>query len=589
MGAEARSRFWIAELRAAGCPPTYEVLRQASHSAREVAAARRGRFKLDAGDFPRVTVRPPADWNRDPFHSIVWRNAYHRLTYLDRLFYAYSQAASAPRERRAALAQARDIVLDWIERNPRGSDRTDTRAWTDKVVGDRAPYLAYAGRAAACEGLLRGAEAKAIVHSLERHARYLADDEHYNPSNHGLFVDLGLGLVAEYLSGHRSASRWLELARSRFIRTLRGRLNASEGVWLEHSVGYQTLAVVTAKRFLDLVAGDDQELRDLIGRMLDVEGWFVMPDGRIAQFGDTDLREARREAELAAADDDGLMVYPESGYAIVKDRATGSYLAVTAGFHSYRGKRVGISHKQADDLGFELFERGRRIVSDTGQYDKEDSPFREFARSSQAHSVLTVDGDSFPLRNSTTYGSGIRAYGAGAGWHAILAENPLLEDQGVVHERLFLYRPNHALVVVDDVRANERHRYDRHFQLGPSLDAYQREGHVRLTAPGFRATLSDDGSHGRSQRSLAHGERKPVQGFTFPEFRRKRARYTVIYRSSGFDRLHVATFGLDPNQPVHAAAPAGGDGTTLILTSPGKAPVELRIAREGTRLTVSEE
>ena len=126
--------------------------------------------------------------------------------------------------------------------------------------------------------------------------------------------------------------------------------------------------------------------------MVDVAGWFTMPDGNKPQFGDTELRLSRYEAALAAADDDGLQVYPRGGFAIVKDRATNSYFAITSVFHSYKEKGYpGVSHKHADDLSFELYERGQRIVSDTGVFNKDEGHFRDFGRSAQAHSVLTVD------------------------------------------------------------------------------------------------------------------------------------------------------------------------------------------------------
>jgi hypothetical protein len=46
------------------------------------------------------------------------------------------------------------------------------------------------------------------------------------------------------------------------------------------------------------------------------------------------------------------------------------------------------------------------VVADTGLFDKDPGPERRFVVSASAHSVLTVDGHSFPIDDrSNAYGS----------------------------------------------------------------------------------------------------------------------------------------------------------------------------------------
>ena len=235
------------------------------------------------------------------------------------------------------------------------------------MVGDRVPYLAYTARAAACEGLLDRGNERLLLASLEEHGRFLADQGNYTPDNHGLFVDLGLLRLTRFLPFLDQAPDWRGMARERFAKTLRGRLAA--GVWLEHSSAYQFLAIRSVEDFLR-VLGPDATLDRLLTRMRTAAGWFVRPDGRISQLGDSNLDRAPDWAAAELPDEEGVRDFRAAGFAFV--RAAGAdgepgYLAVTDGFHN-------LTHKHADELSFELYDRGRPIVADTGLYDKDPDP-----------------------------------------------------------------------------------------------------------------------------------------------------------------------------------------------------------------------
>ena len=183
----------------------------------------------------------------------------------------------------------------------------------------------------------------------------------------------------------------------------------------------------------------------------------------MAQFGDTSLEAPRPEARVSAATQSGFWVAPRSGYAVVKDVVAGGWLAIASAYHSG-------THKHSDELSFELYEQGRRLVQDTGVYHKDHDRFFEFQRSPVAHSTLVVDGRPIDSEQTQPYGSGIMAWGQGDSWYAVWARNPVVRRQGVTHERLFLYHPRYALLVVDSTKSNRPHSYTRYFQLGSKLD-----------------------------------------------------------------------------------------------------------------------
>lgn len=587
--AEAAGAREIGALMAAPCPIPYEAVSKRVWSARDQANAMQGRYVVLSASKP-VKIHPPVDWSFDPIDSRRFRSEYYALNYLDTLFYIYSTSDLYDRAAKLrALERARALALDFIRQNPFGGKGVDERAWGNKTAGDRAGYLGYLTRALACEGMLRGPQAGTLLNSLSFHGKFLSRPKVYSPSNHGLFVDLGLGLLARYAPFLPDAKRWDLLSQSRFRKTLLRRMVPSEGIWLEHSPSYQFLVLSTLETFVRATRPEDRLLGTLLTKMQAAGSAFVMPDGRIPQFGDSyqDFAPASASPEpgldalMEPLRSDGLTVFPRSGYAMVRNASSSSYLAITSSFHNR-------SHKHADDLSFELFEDGQRIVNDTGLYEKDAGRYADFQKSSAAHSTLTVDRRGF-RRRDRPYGSGLIATGGGlSSWFGVLASNPRTVRQGVAHERLFLYRPTEALVIVDRVTARKRHDYDRRFQLGPQIALTPREGALGLAAPGFSGEISDDTNLSGSRNRRVRGNRKTLEGFTFPFFRKRQPRWTIDFQSSGKSSVHATTISLDGSDLVQAKIPEGGNGRSVVLYRNGQPSRTISAQVNGSSLAVSE-
>lgn len=557
-------------LAAAPCPPRYEVLRAGLHRPAEVARARRGVFSIN-GD--QVELQEPVDWTMNPAGARSFAHTLFKFQWLDPLLYAYRTEGDVE-----ALEQATRLALDFARANPPDGEPVDEDVWDDKRSGDRGPYLAFVLRAASCEGLLDAAERDLLLQLMARHVETLMDPANYKPTNHGLFVDLGLTLLARQLDFMPQAAKWGELGRERFERTLRDGTVPGEGFWLEHSAGYQILVTRTLTRFLEVPGNETPGLVELRRRMQDVVGWLAEPDGRIPQFGDSDLKQVPQFGSLRARDDRGVLELDGSGLAVAKRE--GAYLAVLASYFSD-------AHKHSDALTFDLFDAGRRVITDTGLYHKDKDENFAFAHSERAHSVATVDGAEFPRDGTGAYGSGIVQTGKGNGFIAILGTNPATADQGVEHQRLFLYEPGRALVIVDRLRGDEEHRYARFLQLAPGIDV-SRHGSsgLRLQAPGFRGAVRTDGA-GAERIELARGERDPLRGFTSPSFRRWVPRWTVRLRSEGGDLDHVTTITLD-GPPLTARLVDWSDEAIRIdLGGPGSEAEGLRVAEEGEDFAIT--
>jgi hypothetical protein len=528
---------------------------------------------------PYVSLRPPVRWNQDPFDSEPWRKKLHSQVAMGTLLMMYSRFGED-----GALVQARDLMLDWIKGNPTYKGI----GWQDKITGGRTRRLAYMLAAAQCDGILTDGQRSTLRRSAEDHGRWLADPDNYRPGNHGLFDDQGLLQLALYLPSLPKADEWRRLAARRFVDGLP--IHREEYVGLEHSPGYHFNVLNQVEDVLALPGEDDPILVETLRRMREVASWFVMPDGTVTRLGDTGRGTAPDWAIEQAEDHTGIAPTLRSGFGIVSDPARDAYLSVAAGHHRF-------GHKQADELTFELYDRGRHIVTDTGRYgalrdddDSEKVEALEFTKSSRAHSVLLVDGKSFPYDDRKPYGSGLEGSGGGAGWWALEGTNRLLRRSGVRHSRLFVYKPGEALVVVDRVRSRKRHSYTRLFQFDPGVTVSEGsdERTWRLAADGFDGTLFNAPAKGDRGSDLVFGQRNPLLGFTTPEdkFADLIPRHAVVHRSRGKSLDHVSLITLDGAGT--ACLVSGGDGVTVRLALDGAAPIHLTIVRDGDRLTVSE-
>ena len=563
----------LAALDAAPCPSTTSIALPTVSPAR-IEAARERRFSVFG---PKPTgLGEPIDWHTDPLGAERYRQNLHKLRFLTPLLSSYAYDDQA-----ADLEPAVAIGLDWVRHNPRGEPGTADEAWSSKVVGDCTPFLAYMVRAAACEGLLSPKHGRPLLASLTEHGKVLASNAIYPADNHGLFVDLGLAQLTNFLPFLDRVEEWRALARQRLERTLRRRL--SEGVWLEHSSAYQFLAIRPLESVVD-VFGSDPELDELLARMHQAGGWFVKPDGELTQFGDSNLEPVPDWARTQAGDLSGSRTYFRAGFAFVRASGEGGdvgYLAVTDGFHN-------LTHKHADELSFELFDHGASIISYTGLYHKDPGDIRDYVVSNRAHSGLSVDGLDLSIEDpGLTYGSGLTAAGGGDGWYAIEGKNQLLHAQGVTHRRMFLYKPGVALVIVDSLDSPLAHVYVRYLQLHPDVTLGDRdERSIQINAPGFAGAIYDAAGETPASRTQARGQREPLQGWSSPDFREFVPRWTLAFAHTGASETRALTIALDASALRATGAASRGPTTTVDLADTAGTASALEVTHDRRELTV---
>lgn len=517
----------------------------------------------------QARLTPPVDWNQDPHGNRSWRYDLHTLTWLKPLLLRHAEDGDP-----ACLSAARDVLCNWADTQLEPTAEVSEFAWYDMAVGLRAPYFAYVLRASLVADDIDVEDAELLLRAAERHGAELADEARYAAGhNHGLFQDEGLYILGRQLPVLPEATAWRSLALTRLRSTLEQTVNFSEGAHLEHSSAYQFSIAGLVARLAENIT-EMPELHDLRDRLRRTAAWHVTPANRLAQLGDTDDVPAPKWACRAASKLHGLNALFETGQAFVREGD--SYLAVSAGYHSS-------AHKHADDTGFILVENGVTVLGDAGRWGYyEDEPDRVYARSAAAHNVLTVDGGDFDWRLREPYGSGLVAAGEGEGWYAVVVRNPLLDHQGIRHRRVFLYRPGEALLVLDNVHAEDQHEYTRYFHFGPTLEAEQEGRYAIAKGEAIAASLSD--AMGDSVVTLVRGQNDPRLGWTYHGDREKVRAWTAVIRSTAASALSATSLLLDGKRREVQATPIGRNRISVRLN--GVPSAEVRFDEERRSLVV---
>jgi hypothetical protein len=480
------------------------------------------------------------------------------------------------------------IYLDWIEQNPQlDQPNAHKYAWYDHAAAARLVHLAYLLRESVRTGQLDPEQRRALAVSIIEHADYVLSEENYQPNhNHGLFSDAALKLAADELAVVPEAKGWAEVATSRFRSVVDLTVEASEGVHLEHSPFYQLVVRNAFARFAPAGLLPEEELEELLARMDEASSWLTAPDGALPPIGDTNVGSRPSAAvQEAATRTKGLRAFLRSGYCVVHDG--GSYLIVTAGFHSE-------GHKHADDLSFCLYEDGRMLIVDSGNpgYDYA-SAARQYCVSPSAHSGIAVDGYTWIRDPRGGAGSGLVASGSLDDWYAILAENPRVAPDDRVARRLLLYRPAKSLVVIDEVSASADEVVERYLQLAPDLDAtVLTTGSVEIAdEEGKTASIvtpfGGNDAEVDSVSAIRGRTTTPLGGLFFPQFEVCEACTTVVLSRHGGGMLgyHMELgAGAQPAEST-ATGTLAGEGAEVTVTGLGEAA--LNVSLRGSELAVS--
>jgi hypothetical protein len=426
---------------------------------------------------PAIPFELPFDWRADPYKDRMWRFRLHTLR-------NFVDAALVARD----FDYAHEVFLDWQRWHencwwiwPVCFERATDQSWDDMATGIRASRLAH---------LLRSTDwqDERLIELAEEHAEKLRDpafvaDNH----NHAFFQLHGLAALCldQKLQACRGAGPYIE----RELHTLLDGQFTSAGMHRENSPGYHFFVVDNLSRMATMLRAFSPELDAVLARANHTKKWLVYPDQTLVLVGDTGpkLSPQRRKGLVIPEGDLGcrsIRTYAGSsacyfvkhfkgaGYVIVRSDwaippKNASMLFVQGGFFNP-------AHRDADDLSFEWFERGRKILSDSGLYALTDDEWRDYFDSTRAHNTVEVDRADWPhdRGDAALYGSAVeRVERRREGVRIVMAVDHA--SLAVEHRREIDYRPGSDLTVIDTLRSDRAgprryvqwHHFPRAFEL----------------------------------------------------------------------------------------------------------------------------
>lgn len=473
-----------------------------------------------------VEFAPPMPWTSLARDSALLLNSWKPIT---RLLSGYSLVGE-----RDLFDTAFSVIRDWVERfhpltaaleTPKQLDALigakDDFVWYGMSVGMRCYRLAYALEIRARDEGVPDVELEQLTACLYFHMEALSRPNLFKrQNNQGLHQALAQLAAAQRFIDLPKMREYAALASRRLEQVIREQFFKS-GVHSQHSPGYHYMllgALVGARN-----SGVLQNFYfvQMLERMEEALTWMLLPDSTTAPIGDTDVVSVRRRPALAEAYDNrelryllsggktgaeprgGVRGYEDAGYAFARlkgeavDGAEGGwgYMAQIAGFHSRM-------HKQADDLAFLWWDRGRNVLVDPGRYafagktTKDTELFRDgflyadpkriYVETTRAHNTVEIDGRSYPRVGVKPYGSALVQAAQNDG--LALFETFTTQFETVEHRRLLVMKPGEFLLAIDWLNdtSGAIHDFAQRFHLAPEW--------IAEAAPRgqIRATTEDD-------------------------------------------------------------------------------------------------
>jgi hypothetical protein len=476
-----------------------------------------------------------------------------------------------------------------------------------------------------------------MIRSIGVHAahveRYLS--HYFSPNTHLTGEALGLLYAGTLFPELRRARRWCEQA-IRILGEQSLRQISPDGVYVEQATCYQRY---TAEIYLHamILAGRSglvfpPAVTARIESLLDFLLWVRNPDGSMPMIGDADggwllPLTARDPDDLRGVFSTAAVLFGRPDYAwaaggsvapetvwLVGRRGLEDFQALTAsapasspsrlfaeGGHAVMrsawtrdahhlifdaGPLGTFGHGHADLLNVQCAVFGEPCVVDAGTHNYTgDAGWRDFFRSTAAHSTVTVDGlnqaiPAGPFDWRTRPGVRLRRWESTETFDIADAEHDAYRGlpDPVGHRRRVIFAKPRYWVIVDDLDGLDEHRVDLRFQFAPMevrvdsdlwARARRRDGRGLLIRPFAALPLKTE---------VREGEVNPPQGWVSPDYGQRRPAPMIVYTTVTRLPLRVVTLLL-PAEDISASPPQ----VSLLLRG-DSVPVGLRFDETGKQV-----
>ncbi|GAA3839904.1 hypothetical protein GCM10022226_72800 [Sphaerisporangium flaviroseum] len=447
-------------------------------------------------DLPPVKIGKTINWRWSPYKNRSWDMVFASLRWVGRLVADYETSGED-----RYLKRATELVKSWVESNPRGGSRASAYAWAEHPIALRAPVLVC---------LSKHVKASWLTRSLGDHARMLSNPALYEKGhNHGLDQDialLGIGCRTRH-------KEWADLALRRMSGSAKLAID-SQGALQEQAPRYGIYVHERLKVAMDAIEDCGRKVpSDIQRRWESLESYITHatgPNGFMVPIGDggADVKPAgfkhpKKTVEVFRA-----------GYVFGRT----AWDKPESAFYSIRFGPGLKFHGHEDHMGVTYYAQGHDVLVEAGFHSYEQTPYRYWTISPEAHNVPVVVGRPFRGRTATS-----------------LVRSSVKDDRqsykltdkayGVSRNRSVLVNHDEDLMaVLDTVPSGARAR--SHWHLDPSLTPVSTSGGqiVVKDKSGWKATLVQlamPSCKPVSGQSVVRGRTSPYQGWVSPSYMRK--------------------------------------------------------------------
>ncbi|MEU8199021.1 heparinase II/III family protein [Microbispora amethystogenes] len=501
--------------------------------------------RLSFLDLPAVTVGKDVNWRMDPYRNRSWQMVFQSLRWMGRLVADYESTGKTD-----YLDRAVEIAKDWVADNPYGGRTTAKYAWAEHPIALRAPALVC---------LSRYVKAGWLTSSLALHAKLLSDPKHYELGhNHGLDQDIGLLRI-----GCRYGNpKWKNLAVSRMVRSMTLDIDG-QGALREQAPRYAIYVHDRLRVAVDTIKDCGMKVPAALASRWESLPRHIsaatQPNGYMVPIGD-----GPADVQPAAFDHaDATVQVFNAGYVFGRT----AWGDPQSAYYSIRFGPALKFHGHEDHMGVTYYAQGRSILTEAGFHSYENTPYRRWTLSPEAHNVPVLVGRKFRGHTPT----------------ALVRRSLDKERQsftftdrayGVARTRSVLVSHHQDVMAVLDGGGGKLRNL---WHLAPNLKVVSNAGGRVVVADGaWKASivqLAMPSCRPAGGQRVVRGRTSPYQGWISPAYMRKEPADVIVSPVAG-SLLTVVVPGTD--RPDVTCS-----GRTLIVHTPA-GPVTLRTSSSGT-------
>jgi hypothetical protein len=427
-----------------------------------------------------------------------------------------------------------------------------------------------------------------VLAALWVHATHVRRNlSHYSsPTTHLTGEALGLFYVATIFPEFRDAARWRELSINILVAESDAQIGR-DGVHFEQSTCYHRYTAETYLHFLLLAGRTDvpAQVTERVRQMVEFMLAIRQPDRTIPRIGDDDggtlLPLVRRspddgrgifgvaatlfqrtdfawaaggpapevfwllgtegiarfdQLQPAPPGSDASRVFPSGGYAVMRTGWEDDAHQVIVDVGPL-GCPVSGGHGHADLLSIQCAIFGEPCLVDAGTYCfTAESPWRDFFRSTAAHSTVVIDGRS-QAEPAGPFGWRRQPRGRLREWHSTPDFDFLDADHDgylglpdpVVHRRRVIFVKPGFWILVDDLSGAARHQVDLTFQFAPIAVTLGAHPWARAETPNGRVLWVSPFPSAPVQPALHYGGTAPIGGWISRDYGQRQPAPMLIY------------------------------------------------------------